>query len=75
MSDQLLQRFGANLRRIRESAGLSQEALADKTKFHRNFVGLVERGERNTSVTKVAALCEALGCSPNDLFKGVCKRG
>lgn len=39
-------RFGENLRRIREGAGLLQEALRLRCSLHRTEIGLLERGTR-----------------------------
>jgi transcriptional regulator with XRE-family HTH domain len=57
-----------NLRRIRASHGLSQEALADLAGLHRTFVGSVEREERNISIDNVARLAGALGVTAADLL-------
>jgi transcriptional regulator with XRE-family HTH domain len=39
-----LTRFGINVRRRREAAGLSQEALAEKAELDRSYISGVERG-------------------------------
>jgi transcriptional regulator with XRE-family HTH domain len=57
-----------NLRRIRASQGLSQEALADLAGLHRTFVGSVEREERNISIDNVARLASALRVTAADLL-------
>ena len=52
-----------NIRRRRQDAGLSQEALADKCDLHRTYIGAIERGERNLTVNTLAKVAEALGCT------------
>lgn len=64
----LLAAVGARVRARRERAGLSQEALAERSGHHRNFVGGVERGEQNVSVLGLARLADALGCGVAELL-------
>lgn len=58
-------RLGRVLRRHREARALTQEQLADATGLHRNYVGLLERGQETVSVDAldriVAALAVPLG--------------
>lgn len=63
--------FARNLARARKSAGLSQEALADKADMHRNEISLLERGEREPKIGTVARLAKALGVPTADLLKGL----
>lgn len=67
----LQRRFGAVLRRRREAAGLSQEALAAEADLHRNYVGLLERGQRMPSILVVQQLANALGTTMADLIAEV----
>jgi DNA-binding XRE family transcriptional regulator len=57
----VLIRFGQNLRTIRETAGISQEKLAEEAGLHRTYVSSVERGKRNISLLNIARLAKALG--------------
>ena len=52
---------GRNLKRFREAAGLSQEALAFECGLHRTYVSGVERGVRNPTVEVLEKLAEPLG--------------
>lgn len=58
--DNLQQIFGEMVRRRRNAAGLSQEALAAKAGLHRTYIGLLERGLRVPSIEVVRRLAEAL---------------
>jgi transcriptional regulator with XRE-family HTH domain len=55
---------------LRAAAGLSQEELAERAGLSRNYVGLVERGERNASAIALIAISRALGAKPADLWSG-----
>lgn len=61
-------RFGAALRRLRDERGYSQEELAERAGLHRNYVGGVERGERNVALENIVKLAKALSVPPRDLF-------
>ena len=61
-------RFGAQVRRLRVSNGLSQEALALACELDRTYIGGVERGERNISLLNIYRLASALNVHPSQLF-------
>ena len=61
-------RFGARLRQLRDERGYSQEELAERAGLHRNYVGGVERGERNVALENIVKLAKALAIKPSDLF-------
>ena len=62
-------RFGQAVRKLRDERKLSQEELAEKAQLHRNYVGGVERGERNISLENVVKLAKALSVRSRDLFE------
>ncbi|MER6857463.1 helix-turn-helix domain-containing protein [Streptomyces pilosus] len=64
-------RFGRRVRKLREEANLSQEALADLAHLHRTYIGSVERGERNISLINITRIAQALGVSSSALLAGV----
>ena len=64
-------RFGKNVRRQRITLGLSQEQLAELSESHRNYIGAVERGERNITLLKAISISKALKCTLSSLLTGV----
>lgn len=52
---------GLNLRRLRVSKGMSQQALALMCKFEPSYVGRIERGTGNVTVVTLDKLAEAIG--------------
>jgi transcriptional regulator with XRE-family HTH domain len=57
-----------NVRRLRKGRGISQERLAETCGYHRTYVGMIERGERNISIATLEALAGALGVEPHRLL-------
>lgn len=56
------------IRHRREMMGISQESLADSCGLHRTYVGAIERGERNITLSTLLKLAEALDCELSDLI-------
>lgn len=69
--ESIAKRFGVVLRRRREAAGVSQEALAEQAGLHRNYVGLLERGKQIPSILVVEKLATALGTTMSSLMRDV----
>lgn len=69
MSENARKKFASNLRKARLALGLSQEDLAEKAGLHRNYVGSVERAERNVSIDNMEKLAEAVGETISGLLK------
>ena len=61
-------RFAVNLKNTRLAKGFSQEELAAKAGLHRNYVGSVERNEKNISLDAMERLARALGTDVVDLL-------
>jgi transcriptional regulator with XRE-family HTH domain len=63
--------LGQYVRELRLRRGYSQEELAERANLHRNYVGGVERGERNLSLINIVELARALSVKPADLLKNI----
>ena len=57
-----------NVRALRVLKGISQEELAEISGYHRTYVGMIERGERNISIATLEALAGSLGVAPERLL-------
>jgi transcriptional regulator with XRE-family HTH domain len=55
--------LAANIRAFREAHSLSQEEFADMCGLHRTYVGSVERGERNVTLSTLEVFASVLGVS------------
>lgn len=66
-----LQKFGDRVRMLRKAQNLSQEQLAERSGLHRNYIGGIERGERNVALLNILRLAKALGVTPSELMKEI----
>lgn len=60
MRDPRLVVFGQRVRAIRKQKGLSQEGLAALADIDRSYMGHIERGEKNITLTKIYQIADAL---------------
>ena len=60
---------GANMRRHRLAAELSQEAMAERMGVDRAHVSSMERGQQNITLETLAAAADALGIRPGAFFE------
>ncbi|MGD2100991.1 MAG: XRE family transcriptional regulator [Acidimicrobiia bacterium] len=61
--------IGSILRRVREKAGMSQRALADRVNISRSMISQIESGQTRPSVDTLYALTRELGVSMDALFE------
>ncbi|MBK7646676.1 MAG: helix-turn-helix transcriptional regulator [Betaproteobacteria bacterium] len=67
--DQVQVVFGKRLRTLRSERQLTLEMLAERSDLHENYVGAVERGERNVSLYNIWRLANGLGVATADLMQ------
>lgn len=56
----ILIKFGNRVRELRKERNLSQEDLAHKAGFHRTYIGMIERAERNITLGNIERISIAL---------------
>lgn len=69
MKTELLIKFGERIKLLRKERSWSQEKLAEKTGFHRTYIGMIERGERNPSLININVFAETFGINISELLK------
>lgn len=67
--DNIQLRVGKRVRVLRDTKGISQEALAFRCKLHRTYISDIERGLRNVSIKNIEKIAKALGVNINELLK------
>ncbi len=69
MEESILNLFGKRLKSLRLSKHLTQDDFAKKCGLHKNYIGIIERGERNPSLINIDIIAKALEISIPELFK------
>lgn len=64
----LLQEFGNKIKKLRLDKSISQEQLSFLTGFHRTYIGMIERGERNISLTNMAVFAKVFELNISELI-------
>lgn len=68
MKRDILVKFGKKVREKRLKGNLSQEKLAAKAGVHRTYIGMIERGEKNITLSNVEKIAKALNISMKELM-------
>jgi transcriptional regulator with XRE-family HTH domain len=64
----LVKRLGQRIRFLRKEKGLSQEQLGNLAGIHTNYIGQIERGEKNVTIESLEKIVDGLGISMEQLF-------
>ncbi|MFA6078827.1 MAG: helix-turn-helix transcriptional regulator [Candidatus Omnitrophota bacterium] len=68
LGKQFLIFLGKKIRNERERMGVSQEGLGKLAKFHRTYIGMIERGEKNITIFNLKRIASALDVKVKDLI-------
>lgn len=63
--------FGREVRRRREALGLTLEMLAERSNLTPNYIGSIEIGKRDPSLSTVLAIARGFGVPPGELLGGL----
>lgn len=63
--------FGTEVRRRREALGLTLEQLAEASKLTPNYIGTIENGKRDPSLSTILALSRGLKMMIAEFFGGI----
>jgi Helix-turn-helix. len=69
MHKEELKKLGQLIRAKRESQKLTQYELANKSNVDKNYVGMLERGERNPSYLSLLKIANGIGIPVNKLIE------
>jgi transcriptional regulator with XRE-family HTH domain len=68
MNENILKSAGNTIRVLRKQKGFSQEALAERAGLHPNYIGAIERAEKNPTILSLAAITSSLDVSLEEFF-------
>lgn len=68
INEGIVKEFGQRIKQLRTEKNISQEKLSFETGFHRTYIGMIERGERNISLNNIAVFAKAFEMSISELL-------
>ena len=66
--EDLLIEFGKHLKQLRKNKNLTQKQFALKSGLHINYIGMIERGERNPSLKNLMIIAKTFNISLSELM-------
>jgi len=63
-------KFGFRVKQLRQKQGISQEELAERAGVHRTYIGMIERAEKNITLTNIEKISTGLNISISKLLSG-----
>lgn len=64
-------RLGDRIRKLRVKKGWTQEDIAEISGLRRTYIGAVERGEKNLTLTTPCTISKTLGTTIANLLQGI----
>lgn len=68
MEISILVRFGKRVKELRVEKNLTQDQFAQLCGLHKNYIGMIERGERNPSLINIDVIARGLEISLSELM-------
>jgi transcriptional regulator with XRE-family HTH domain len=64
----ILVAFGERVRELRKEKGFSQEELSFRADLHRTYIGMIERAEKNITLTNIEKIANALEITVSEIM-------
>jgi len=71
MQRDILIQFGKKLRELRKRNNLTQVELSKRAGFDRNYIGMLERGERNPALLNIQKIAQVFNITLSEFFKDI----
>jgi len=68
---ELVIRLGERIRFLRKDKNMSQERLGELAGLHTNYIGSIERGEKNVTIESLVKVTRGLDITLDELFRYV----